>query len=80
LKEYGITLDFKRGSFTDFKDGNVQEYLFIQPTGSQEAGGCIQGSVETTVPNLPYRDILSTVLSPDCDMEKATGQGYQQGL
>jgi hypothetical protein len=60
-------LDFKRGSFTYFKDGRVQEQLFIHPAGSQETGGCARGSVENTVPNLPYEHTLPTISSPDCD-------------
>jgi hypothetical protein len=67
LKEYGITLDFKRGSFTYFKDGRVQEQLFIQPAGCQETGVCARGSVETIVANLPYEHIFPTISSPDCD-------------
>jgi hypothetical protein len=51
LKEYGITLDFKRGSFTYFKDGRVQEQLFIQPAGCQETRGCPHVSEENIVPN-----------------------------
>jgi hypothetical protein len=67
LKEYGITLDFKRGSSTYFKDGRVQEQLFIQPAGCQETGGCDRGSIENIVPNLPYEHILPMISSPDCD-------------
>jgi hypothetical protein len=43
FKEYGITVDFKGGSFTYFKDGRFQEQLFIQPAGCQETRGLRPG-------------------------------------
>jgi hypothetical protein len=66
LKENGITLKFKR-SFTYFKDGRVQEQLFIQPAGCQETGDCARGLVKNIVPNLPYEHILPIISSRACD-------------
>jgi hypothetical protein len=50
MQDYGINLNFKRGSFTSFRDNEVQEHMFYQTAGTAEVGRSHRYGREATFP------------------------------